>query len=56
VSGPRAQNVTINVNHLVENININNPQTAVAGAMDAKSQLLKPLLELLNDANAIANR
>lgn len=56
VSGPRAQNVTINVNHLVENININNPQTAVSGANDAKNQLLKPLLELLNDANAIANR
>ena len=56
VSGPRAQNVTINVNHLVENININNPQTAVVGATDAKNQLLKPLLELLNDANAIVNR
>lgn len=55
VTGPRPQNVTINVNKLgvVENMNIDSMKD---GAKMVKEEWSKELLEILNDANLIARR
>ena len=55
VTGPRPQNVTINVNKLgvVENMNVDNMKD---GARMVKDEWSKELLEVLNDANLIARR
>lgn len=55
VSGPRAQNVTINVEYLVKDQNIHT-ETFKEGLQQAKAMTSKEFLELLNDANQIANR
>lgn len=55
VSGARPQNITINVDKLVETLNITS-QTMEGGAKQAAGMTKKAFLELLNDANTIANR
>lgn len=55
VTGPRPQNVTINVNKLgvVENMTVD---SMTDGARMVKEEWSKELLEVLNDANLIARR
>lgn len=56
VSGARPQNITITINDgLVHELNINS-QTIEGGINEAVSLTKKGFLELLNDANQIANR
>lgn len=54
VSGARAQNITINVDKLVETLNIHS-ETMEGGTKEAAYLTKKAFLELLNDANTIAN-
>lgn len=54
-SGARAQNITINVTKLVETLNIEAADVS-EGVNKGAAMTKKALLELLNDANQIANR
>ena len=52
VSGARPQNITINVEKVVETINIVS-ETPVSGVQEAKAITSKAFLEMLNDANTM---